>query len=148
MGVEESRTPIYIPVGAFVTSLARYKTISSAQRVYDRFVYADTDSLHLLGTELPEDLEIHDTELGAWKNEFIFSKGKYLRQKSYMEHGKEPDETCEEYTKITCAGMPTSCYQYVDFDNFKIGSSFHGKLQQTRVQGGIILKDIDFTIKK
>jgi len=136
MGVEESRTPIYIPVGAFVTSLARYKTISSAQRVYDRFVYADTDSLHLLGTELPEDLEIHDTELGAWKNEFIFSKGKYLRQKSYMEHGKEPDETCEEYTKITCAGMPTSCYQYVDFDNFKIGSSFHGKLQQTRVQGG------------
>lgn len=146
-GEWEERKPIYIPVGTFITSWARYKTISAAQKVYDRFIYADTDSLHLEGTELPKDLEIDDYKLGAWKLEFIFSKGKYLRQKSYMEYGKEPNEV-EEYVKITCAGMPSTCYKNVDFDNFKIGSSFAGKLQQTRVKGGIVLKDIDFTIKK
>lgn len=46
------RTPLYIPVATFVTAWARHKTITSAQQVYDHFVYADTDSLHL-SIELP-----------------------------------------------------------------------------------------------
>ena len=83
-GEWEERKPIYIAVGSFITSWARYETISSAQKVYDRFIYADTDSLHLTGLEMPEGLEIDDYKLGAWKNEFVFSRAKYLRQKSYM----------------------------------------------------------------
>jgi hypothetical protein len=51
-------------------------------------------------------------------------------------------------TKITCAGMPDQCYKYVTWDNFTEGASFKGKLQMSHVDGGIILKDIDFTIKK
>ena len=43
--------------------------------------------------------------------------------------------------------MPSRCYKYVTWDNFIAGSSFEGKLQFTHVQGGIVLKDIDFTIK-
>jgi len=146
-GEWEERKPIYIAVGTFITSWARYETITQAQKVYDRFIYADTDSLHLIGLDMPKDIEIDDYKLGAWKNEFVFSKAKFLRQKSYMEHGREPDETCEEYTKITCAGMPTTCYKNVTFANFDFGNKFSGKLQQTRVKGGIVLKDIDFTIK-
>lgn len=144
---EESRKPIYIPVGTFITSWARNKTIRSAQRVYDRFIYADTDSLHLEGLEVPQDLEIDDYTLGAWKHELTFSKGKYLRAKSYMEYGKEPNEDEEEQWKITVAGMPTNCYQYVDFDNFKVGAVYKGKLQHHRVSGGVVLKETEFTIK-
>ena len=59
----ETREPIYIPVGTFITSWARYKTITSAQSVFDRFIYADTDSLHLVGTELPENLEVDKVKL-------------------------------------------------------------------------------------
>jgi hypothetical protein len=147
-GEWEIRDSIYIPVGTFITSGARYKAITSAQKVYDRFIYCDTDSLHLEGYEIPKELEIDDYALGAWKHEFTFSKGKYLRAKSYMEKGREPGEECEEYTKITCAGMPNTCHEYVDFDNFNIGASYKGKLQQTRVKGGIVLKNVDFTIKK
>lgn len=143
----ELREALYIPVGSFITSHARNKTIRSAQKVYDRFIYADTDSLHLEGFEEPEDLEIDDYKLGAWKKEFVFSKGKYLRQKSYMEYGKEPDEE-EEYLKITCAGLPKNCYDQVNFDTFNLGSVFHGKLSPKHVSGGIVLDKIDFTIKK
>jgi hypothetical protein len=148
LGDEESREPIYVPVGAFVTAWARYKTISSAQKVYDRFIYADTDSLHLEGLEIPKELDVDPYRLGAWDNELVFSKAKYLRQKSYMELGKEPNSEDEEEWKITCAGMPSGCYEHVNIDNFDIGSSYCGKLQHKRVSGGVVLKDVDFTIKR
>lgn len=141
LGEKETRNPIYIPVGTFITAWARYTTISAAQKVYDRFLYADTDSLHLVGTELPTELEVDPVALGKWKHESTFTRARFIRQKSYVE---EINGTLH----ITCAGMPSRCYPYVTWDNFKEGSSFAGKLQQTHVPGGIVFKDIDFTIKK
>lgn len=140
LGEKETRKPIYIPIGTFITAWARYKTITSAQKVYDRFLYADTDSLHLLGTELPKGLEIDPVKLGAWKHESTFTRARFIRQKTYAE---EIDGTLH----ITCAGMPSRCYEHVTWENFIAGSSFAGKLQMQHVHGGIVLKDIDFTIK-
>lgn len=130
----ENRDPIYIPIGSFVTAWARYTTITAAQKCFDRFIYADTDSLHLVGTELPKDLEIDSTKLGAWKHESTFTRARFLRQKSYIEE-------IDGKLKITCAGMPSSCYQYVTWDNFHIGNEFQGKLKQKIVKGGAILTD-------
>lgn len=141
LGAKETREPIYIPVGTFITAWARHKTITSAQKVYDRFIYADTDSLHLTGTELPEGLEIDPVQLGAWKHESTFSRARFLRQKSYIEE-------IDGKLHITCAGMPERCYKYVTWDNFRTGMSYEGKLQMSHVEGGIVLKDIDFTIKR
>lgn len=141
LGEKELRTPLYIPIGVFVTAHARYKTISSAQKVFNRFAYADTDSLHLIGTEIPEGLEVDPVKLGAWKLESEFSKAKFIRQKTYI-------EDINGELNITCAGMPKGCYAGVTWENFTAGSSFAGKLQPAHVAGGIVLKDIDFTIKK
>lgn len=140
LGEKETRDPIYIPVGTFITAWARYKTISSAQKVYDRFVYADTDSLHLIGTEIPDMLEVDPVKLGAWKHESTFTRARFIRQKSYIEE-------IDGELNITCAGMPDGCYQYVTWDNFHTGSSYDGKLGMTHVNGGIVLKDIPFSIK-
>lgn len=140
LGEKETRDPIYIPVGTFITAWARYKTISSAQKVYDRFVYADTDSLHLIGTEIPDMLEVDPVKLGAWKHESTFTRARFIRQKSYIEE-------IDGELNITCAGMPERCYQYVTWDNFHTGSSYDGKLGMTHVNGGIVLKDIPFSIK-
>lgn len=140
LGEKETRNPIYIPVGTFITAWARHKTITSAQKVYDRFLYADTDSLHLIGTEIPKGLEVDPVKLGAWKHESTFTRARFVRQKTYIEE-------IDGELNITCAGMPSRCYKYVTWDNFITGSSFEGKLQFTHVQGGIVLKDIDFTIK-
>ena len=140
LGEKETRNPIYIPVGTFITAWARHKTITSAQKVYDRFLYADTDSLHLIGTEIPKGLEVDPVKLGAWKHESTFTRARFVRQKTYIEE-------IDGELNITCAGMPSRCYKHVTWNNFITGSSFEGKLQFTHVQGGIVLKDIDFTIK-
>lgn len=136
----ELRDPVYTAMGCFITAYAREKTIRSGQKVFDRFIYADTDSLHLIGDELPEGLEIHQTHLGAWKHEGKFTDSKFLRAKTYM-------ETVDGVTKVTCAGMPDNVKETVTYDNFKPGAVFDGKLMPKRYPGGIILEKRTFTIK-
>jgi len=143
----EQRQPIYIPVGTFITSYAREHTIRAAQSVFKRFIYADTDSLHLTGHELPPDLDIDRSRLGAWKHEMIFSKAKYIRAKTYIEFGHEPGTDDPDKLKITCAGLPESCHDQVTFKNFKVGSRYHGKLKPKHVPGGIVLENIEYTVK-
>lgn len=136
----ELREPVYTAMGCFITAYAREKTIRSAQAVYERFIYADTDSLHLIGYDEPEGLEIHPTHLGAWKNEGRFTDSKFIRAKTYM-------ETVDGVDKVTCAGMPDNVKEKVTYDNFASGSTFDGKLMPRRYPGGIILEDTTFTIK-
>ena len=174
----EDKDPIYVPMASFITSYARNKTIRSAQKVYNLFCYADTDSLHLNlklpdnllklsskelenlttkdlienGVDIPEDFEVDPTKLGAWKIESTFNRAKFLRQKSYVEDSNLPDTWgTKDYNpsllKITCAGMPAKCHKYVTFDNFKLGTIYSGKLQPKIVPGGVVLMDVDFTIK-
>ena len=159
----EERTAYYLPISIFITSWARDKTIRSAQAVYHRFIYADTDSLHLEGTDIPENLLISDTELGEWKIESTFKRGKYLRQKCYIEDVVTPVDEIEKFKKenpeclhlvskdsiinIVCAGMPKGCYKNVTWENFDYGSVFDGKLGVKHTDGGIVLVDTTFTIK-
>lgn len=140
LGPEERRDPIYIPMGTFITAYAREKTIRSAQLVYDRFAYADTDSLHLVGTALPDTLEIDDVNLGAWKREAKFDRARFLHQKTYVEE-------INGRIEVTCAGMPESCYANVSWGNFKHGSIFDGKLRPVHVDGGIVLVPTTHTLR-
>lgn len=80
----EFSDPVYIPIASFVTAYARKITISAAQSLYQYFIYADTDSLHLKGC--PDNLPIivHDSDLGAWKVEYKSVRAKYLKAKRYM----------------------------------------------------------------
>lgn len=173
----EEKDGIYIAIASFITSYARLKTITAAQKITDnynqgkskiQFVYADTDSLHCISEDfsLPEGLDIDSTKLGAWDFESRFRKAKFLRQKCYMEQEiiKQEDyekgikgeqsflyskDSCGYYkNKITVAGMPSGCYPYVTFGNFKIGATYKGKKQPKIVEGGVILRGVDFTIKK
>lgn len=165
-GEEEHRDPIYVPIASFVTAYARYTTIGSAQKNYDRFVYADTDSLHLLGRKPPDNLEIDDVKLGYWALESEFANGRFLRAKTYMENellskekygkleeeqkeGWEWNEEFQMYNKLhfTVAGLPEDARKFLNFENFIVGTSIHGKKSQKRVRGGVIIHESDFTIK-
>lgn len=147
MEVEEHKL-YYIPVASFITAYARFKTITTAQKIYEQkmnngksyYIYSDTDSIHFInGCDL-SGIEIDDYKLGAWKIEETFLQGRYLRQKTYIhKNGKE--------LKITACGMPESCYEYVTFENFHIGRSFKGKLIPRQVNGGVKLCDTEFTIR-
>ena len=78
---------------------------------------------------------------GAWKHEATFSKARFIRQKCYIEE-------IDGEIKITCAGLPKNCYDFVTWDNFRTGFTCGGKLTYSHVKGGVILKETEFTIKE
>lgn len=138
---EEIVDPIYTAMACFITAYARRVTISSAQKLKDRFIYADTDSLYLEGYEIPDNLEIHDTKLGAWKQEHTFDDSYFIRPKTYAIND------INEGFIVKAAGLPEMIKNKINFSNFMIGSKFEGKLMPKRVKGGIVLKETTFTIK-
>lgn len=169
---KEIRDSIYIPVASFITSYARRKTITTSQKIRDYsmkkynkdlYVYSDTDSIHCLfnaeyktdgSIYLPDDKELYDIididdyTLGFWKIESIFKKGKYLRQKCYIEEGYD------NKLNVTIAGLPKNLGNIINFDNFKVGFTTDDyknspkKLKPKHVKGGIVLVDDVFTIKQ
>lgn len=99
--------------------------------------------------ELKQFLEIDNYKLGAWKLESEFRRGKFIRQKCYIEDqiisvedynkmlkNAVDDEERESIIKkhvyhekenyytclnVTVAGLPKNLGKYVNFDNFKVG---------------------------
>lgn len=154
----EIRESIYIPVASFITSYARKKTITTSQKIKDYtknkygkdyYIYSDTDSIHLLDideNELMQFVDIDDYKLGAWKLESKFMRGKYLRQKCYIEYGYD------EKMNVTVAGLPKKIGNLITFDNFNIGFTTEGmnidikKLTYKHVKGGVMLVDTEFSI--
>lgn len=151
---------LYIPVGTFITSYAREKTIRTSQAIrdytlnkYDKdyYIYSDTDSIHMLELteeELKSFVEVDDYILGAWKLESRFKRARFIRQKCYIEEGYD------NLLNVTVAGLPKRLGKYVNFDNFKVGFTLLAsdpdidhKLTYKHVDGGVMLVDTDFTIK-
>lgn len=160
-GEETIDNPVYTALACFVTAEARSLTISSCQKNYPLFVYADTDSMHIIANErcknctdgagglwcgkeckfAPVGIEIDAKTLGAWKFEGCAERAKFLRAKTYI-------KVKDGKTHVTCAGMPDTCKEQVTFENFNYNSRFKGKLQQQKVSGGVLLGEIEFTIKE
>ena len=159
LGEEEIRNGIYIPVATFITSYARYDIIETSQAIkdytikkygIDYYIYSDTDSIHMLEMdekELSQFVDIDNFRLGAWKIESRFTRGKYLRQKCYIEE-------FDEKLNVTVAGLTKKLGKYVTFENFNKGMEIlasdkdkEHKLRFKHVKGGVLLVDTDFTIK-
>lgn len=156
--VEHEKPTFAVQAGLLVTAYGRVDMITAANKHYDRFNYADTDSMHLTGNEEP-DVEIHPSKYGAWKIEGRFRRAVYLRQKTYCEEiveqkysglaGESLTETIG--WEITCAGMPKRSKElflntYNPWDDFKEGTEIGGKLIPKRIKGGVILQETTFTI--
>lgn len=155
----EIRDGIYIPVASFITSYARKKTITTSQIIKeysikkykkDLYIYSDTDSIHCLfkdDNELKDIIEIDDYKLGAWKLESKFKRGKYLRQKCYIELG------FDDKMNVTVAGLPKRLGNLITFENFNVGFTTENidtdtkKLTYKHVKGGVMLVDTEFSIK-
>lgn len=88
-GTQVSSDGVYIPIGAYITSYAKNVTIRAAQKNYDIFCYADTDSIHCLNTA--NDIDT-GKELGQWDHETSFDRARFVRQKTYIEHTTAEDE--------------------------------------------------------
>lgn len=139
---QEYDEPCYTPVGVWTTSYGRDRVIRAAQSFGDRFLAADTDSCHVIGTD-PGELEVHDTKLGAWKQEAVFDQATYLRAKAYAERIVEGDERIVE---AHVAGLPRKLLQGARVEDIAVGAKYSGKLVPRRVPGGVILISTDFEI--
>ena len=161
----EERKPIYIPVATFITAYARKYIIETSQYIrdwsmknkgYDAYVYSDTDSIHCLLQ--PEDLEqlkgnirVDPYELGAWDCETTWTRGRFLRQKCYIEE-------IDGEIHATVAGMPKKLAHLINFNNFNIGFTTEAftdeeigkkgrKLKYVHTDGGVVLMPTEFSIK-
>lgn len=138
-GIPEEGKTAYVAVASFITSYARDKIIRTAIACGDRFVYADTDSVHVVGEEIP-DIDIDEYRLGAFKRESTFETAKFHRAKCYIEsiNGK---------LEKKCAGLPAKARDHFNFETMEPGEVFDGKLVPKNVKGGVVLVDRKFTIK-
>lgn len=165
----------YIPCGTAITSYARNFTIRAAQANYDRFIYADTDSLHCKG--LLSDMvgvSLHPTEFCHWKHESSWDVGIFVRQKTYIEHIVEEDgqPIDKPYYSIKCAGMgerPKKLLAYSlgektdlgkltaeeeefikvnrTLEDFRIGLKVPSKLMPRNIRGGVLLTRTTFEMR-
>ena len=79
----------YIQVGAFITSYARCMIVRLAQELGglnegSRWLYSDTDSLHILGTDIPDFIQVDSKKLGKFKVEHEFDWAIYYGLKRYI----------------------------------------------------------------
>lgn len=140
LGEPETREPEYTPLSVFITAWGRDKIIRTAQSVYDRFCYADTDSIHITGTDIPN-IEVDDKKLNYWKLESHFTRARFIRQKTYIEE-------IDGKLNVKCAGMPDSLKELVTWENFHVGfEKADGRLMPKHVKGGIVLVESPYKLR-
>lgn len=149
----EKRSGGYLPIATFITSYCRDKIIRAAEVCGERFIYADTDSVHIEGREPVSGMDVDKFRLGAFKLEEEFIRAKFIRQKTYLEIYKHNGK---EEMNLKCCGMPDKMkatvreedfYEGAEFDSTK-ENRFAPKLMPMVVSGGVILKETTFKIKK
>ncbi|MGM9834352.1 MAG: DNA polymerase [Bacilli bacterium] len=102
---------VFIAMASFITSYAREVLLTSIEKVYDRFLYCDTDSIHITGYDIPN-ITIHDKNLGAWKCEGKFTKSKYIGAKRYAEF-------IDNKWDIKCCGLSRDIMEKLDMEVFQ-----------------------------
>lgn len=116
-------TSIYTAVGSFITSYAREDLLEMLHNNFDRWLYADTDSAHLLGFDdaKGDKLDVDNTgELGLWKRECYFADSIFLGAKRYAEKEIKSKQDIILNTKweIKCCGLPRNVMSKINIDSF------------------------------
>lgn len=140
----------HIATGSAITAYARLFTITAAQKNYEHFIYADTDSLHCdMQAEDLVDVPLDDKAFLHWKHESSFDDGIYVRQKTYLE--REGDRY-----EIKCAGMGSGAKENfirniqegtLTMEDFKVGLQVSGKKVSHRAKGGVAIVEAPFVLR-
>lgn len=138
---------IYLPMAVFITSYAKVHLVQAINANRERFMYCDTDSMHLFGTqEQVKGIDIDDYKYGAWAHEMEFIDFKYIGSKRYAEKSKDGK------WDIKCCGLNDKIMKQVDdiaiFDNCEYTSKELKKVKlYTKKNSIYYYKDKDCTKK-
>lgn len=156
---EKEPSHYYCPYAAFVTAYARRMLVRTWNAFKGRALYCDTDSVHFLGDpdSIPDDVAVDAQKsgaLGLWKVEDVFTRGRYIRSKTYIEIKEDGEAT------ITCAGATPEVKRLMDWDTFRVGFNAwriaeergldyrdYSKLTPKHYPDGIALEPVNFEIK-
>lgn len=148
--MEKEEKPKSFPnmlIGATITAYSRLKLLNAIFEIgVDKFVYCDTDSIFCLGKKenLPSTIKLDDYELGAWKVEFEFNKGKILGAKRYV------FENENHKTKSATSGIKLKKLSEFDEIEKMLNSDYevkNARLQRCTDDYGIYLKPINLILK-
>lgn len=152
---EHEKSVGYIACGAAITSYALNFTVRAAMANYQRFCYADTDSIHLEGVEDAEGIVEHESEFCCWKQEGKFDRAYYEGQKRYIENMVEDNhKPITPKLEIKCAGMSKAAKDKFVSEGYDISELNehleleNANLKATRIKGGILLRRTSFKIRK
>lgn len=152
---EHNKSVGYIPCGSAITSYAMNFTVRAAIANKERFCYADTDSIHLIGFDDAIGIVEDPAEFCCWKQESHWNMAYYSRQKCYVESIIEEDHTVvTPYLDIKCAGMSNNAKQEFVRRGYSISQLDVGlqledcNLKATRIPGGILLRNKTFKMRK
>ena len=127
-------------IASFIASEGRVKLLQAIQMNYDRFIYADTDSVVLEGSGEPTGLLLDDSKLGYFKHDKINVMFKALGQKTYI-------TTKDGETSFTIAGVVKEVSKTLTKDDFKPGAIIKGaRMNTVVVNGGIRLIPETYTL--
>lgn len=138
--LEDKEQPIRaqanVTAAAFITAYGRCYLADMINKIgVENFVYCDTDSLHLIGHDKYDEIEIHDTKLGAFKIEEYEKDALYIKCKTYGALSRKPKES-EYHFKCAAAGV----HDKPNKEDFEPGRYIYDK-KNIRVNGGMLLVD-------
>ena len=148
--MEKEEKPKSFPnmlIGATITAYSRLKLLNAIFEIgVEKFVYCDTDSIFCLGKKenLPSSIKLDDYELGAWKVEFEFNKGKILGAKRYV------FENEKHKTKSATSGIKLKKLSEFDEIEKMLNADYEvegARLQRCTDDYGIYLKPINLILK-
>ena len=92
--IDEKAETVYIPIAAAISSKAICRCVEAAIANYDRFVFAHTDSIHLIGDEKPNGISVDQIALGKWKLERKWQDAYFAENFNYIEHSGNDYKVC------------------------------------------------------
>lgn len=106
---EHKKRTYHVAVASAITGWARRWLIIHAQKNMDRFIYCDTDSLHLEGSiDDVIGVKLDKTKFGAWDCENVWNEAVFLHQKTYI-------EVNDKEINVTACGMGKRCKKHLEF---------------------------------
>lgn len=150
--IDINSSPNFLPIAISILSQARIILFELINLYPDKFIYADTDSVHLLNQEI-EKKYIDKYEFGKWKYEGHFINAVYRRPKHYLHIGQiQNNIEDKDFYEIKGGGFNVSYFNKTksitlnDYlkEEFEVNG---GKRTKILTQSGIVLAEINYQFK-
>lgn len=129
----------YLPLAIFVNAYGRARMAQAIRLAGERFLYCDTDSLHVLGDSPVQGLPIHNRAFGYWKLEHRFEEAFYNRPRQHGLRMRYDGVGEPEPDLIQINGIPRVVLEGLQLEDLYESTVFKADVKQVGDDGRIQL---------